>query len=145
MNNIKISAGLGDALGVDWASLVADVRRREQTAPVGGARDRWRPERVLARLGLSVHMAGKDTVQKILEKNAESLPTENKPENTENSETRPIEQNGKHEEKMNTSEPADVDALHPVAAIQVTLLRIILFRNSLEYCYSYQVSVLEIY
>lgn len=102
---------------MDWASLVADVRRREQTAPVGGARDRWRPERVLARLGLSVHMAGKNTVQDVLHKNAESL----KENNTEKSESQILEQNGKHEEEEKPKvEPVPhVDTLHPVAAIQV--------------------------
>lgn len=119
---------MGDALGVDWASLVADVHRREQTAPVGGARDRWRPERVLARLGLSVQMAGKDTVQKILSKNAESLPAEKKAEITEAPESDTIEQNGKHEEKMETPETPDVESLHPVAAIQVIYL--ILLKSS---------------
>ncbi|XP_037976761.2 zinc finger CCCH domain-containing protein 13 isoform X1 [Plutella xylostella] len=87
----RTRAGLGDALGVDWASLVADVRRREQPAPSGGARDRWRPERVLARLGVSVHMAGEDTVKAILDK------------------AEPSEDEAK----------IDVDGLHPVAAIQV--------------------------
>lgn len=76
---------------MDWASLVADVRRREQPAPSGGARDRWRPERVLARLGVSVHMAGEDTVKAILDK------------------AEPSEDEAK----------IDVDGLHPVAAIQV--------------------------
>lgn len=100
---------------------MADVRRREQTAPVGGARDRWRPERVLARLGLSVHMAGKNTVQDVLHKNAESLKEDN---STEKSDSQPVEQNGKHEEEEKPKvEPTSlVDTLHPVAAIQVVSL-----------------------
>ncbi|XP_049879549.1 zinc finger CCCH domain-containing protein 13-like [Pectinophora gossypiella] len=123
----RTRAGLGDALGVDWASLVADVRRREQTAPVGGARDRWRPERVLARLGLSVNMAGKNTVQDILQKNAESqepIP-DNKADNqdSENPEIK-TEQNGNLEEEEVKIEPKptpDVNSLHPVAVIQVAI------------------------
>lgn len=117
------SAGLGDALGVDWASLVADVRRREQTGvSSGGARDRWRPERVLARLGLSINMAGKDVVQDVLQKNAESLESEKKKqmqslENSDQKDT--IEQNGIHENETKTEPVPDVSTLHPVAAIQV--------------------------
>lgn len=109
---------------MDWASLVADVHRREQTASVGGARDRWRPERVLARLGLSVHMAGKNTVQDVLHKNAESLKED---KCTEKSESQTVEQNGKHEaeEKPKVEPASHVDTLHPVAAIQVILLYIL--------------------
>ncbi|XP_063376543.1 zinc finger CCCH domain-containing protein 13-like [Cydia fagiglandana] len=120
----RTRAGLGDALGVDWASLVADVHRREQTAPTGGARDRWKPERVLARLGLSVHMAGKDTVQDILHKNAESLLTQKTAKNESSSEHPPEnapDQNGKHEEDDKPVLPPDVESLHPVAAIQVAV------------------------
>ncbi|GBP31170.1 Zinc finger CCCH domain-containing protein 13 [Eumeta japonica] len=113
--------GLGDALGVDWASLVAEVRRREQPAPTTGARERWRPERLLARLGLSVEMAGKEVVQNILEKDYktrlhEKENSEGSKHNTE--ENQSIDQNGKSEEKLMEPVP-DVDSLHPVAAIQV--------------------------
>ncbi|XP_045785216.1 zinc finger CCCH domain-containing protein 13-like [Maniola jurtina] len=112
----RTRAGLGDALGVDWASLVADVHRREQTAPAGGARDRWRPERVLSRIGLSIEMAGKDTVQSILQQNAKSLQTEKKSGNGD----KPGLVNGKHDDDKQKSDiPTDVNDLHPVAAIQV--------------------------
>ncbi|KAM3964594.1 LOW QUALITY PROTEIN: uncharacterized protein ACR2FA_000981 [Aphomia sociella] len=122
----RTRAGLGDALGVDWASLVADVRRREQTTPSGGARDRWKPERVLARLGLSLHMAGKDTVQQILFKNADTNQSEKKQleSNSVNAtENNQVEQNGKHEmdEDSKSNSPLDVNSLHPVAAIQVAI------------------------
>ncbi|XP_037301570.1 zinc finger CCCH domain-containing protein 13-like [Manduca sexta] len=123
----RTRAGLGDALGVDWASLVADVRRREQTTSSGGARDRWRPERVLARLGLSIHMAGKDIVESIMHKNAESLYEETKSQekNSDDAEqNNTADQNGSHEDetikaKINVSQ--DVDILHPVASIQVAM------------------------
>lgn len=122
----KTRAGLGDALGVDWASLVADVRRREQTTPSGGARDRWRPERVLARLGLSLQMAGKDTVQDILYKNADTIQSKNKvpdSSSTEISEKSQAEQNGKceTEDEQKLEPPSDVNSIHPVAAIQVAI------------------------
>ncbi|XP_047514354.1 uncharacterized protein DDB_G0284459-like [Pieris napi] len=99
----RTRTGLGDALGVDWASLVADVNRREQKPPTGGARDRWRPERVLARLGLSINMAGKEKVQDILQKNRESM------------ESKDGLTNGKHEACT------DVESLHPVGAVQVSM------------------------
>ncbi|CAH0700417.1 unnamed protein product [Spodoptera exigua] len=120
----RTRAGLGDALGVDWASLVADVRRREQTGvSSGGARDRWRPERVLARLGLSLNMAGKDVVQDVLHKNAESLESEKKKQiqSLENDQKDTVEQNGIHENEDKTEPVPDVSTLHPVAAIQVAV------------------------
>lgn len=50
--------GLGDALGVDWASLVAESRPRVKNATEGSAKKRWEPHRVLARIGISIEMAG---------------------------------------------------------------------------------------
>lgn len=121
---VLLLAGLGDALGVDWASLVADVRRREQPAPTGGARDRWRPERVLARIGLSLEMAGADTVRDILEKNAKINEAESKAKEkaAESNEVAGHNGNGKHHEDEKPFESAplvDMDSLHPVAEIQV--------------------------
>ncbi|XP_041970188.1 zinc finger CCCH domain-containing protein 13-like [Aricia agestis] len=112
----RTRAGLGDALGVDWASLVADVRRREQVPPSSGARDRWRPERVLTRLGLSLEMASKETVEEILKKNAESIASE-KASKANDEDKSPI-QNGT-EETEKTVAPVDIESLHPVATIQV--------------------------
>ncbi|XP_013182926.2 zinc finger CCCH domain-containing protein 13 [Amyelois transitella] len=118
----RTRAGLGDALGVDWASLVADVHRREHTVPTGGARDRWKPERVLSRLGLSLDMAGKDVVEKILHKNADTLAEAKSGETNskENAEGKPIE-NGEQKEEKKAEPPPDVNSLHPVAAIQVAI------------------------
>ncbi|KPJ12285.1 Zinc finger CCCH domain-containing protein 13 [Papilio machaon] len=116
----RTRAGLGDALGVDWASLVADARRREQVPSTGGARDRWRPERVLARIGLSIHMAGKDIVQNILDKNAESLQAEKDQQESNNVDNAVVE-NGQCEDSLEKDIPRDVNSLHPVAAIQVSI------------------------
>ncbi|XP_068621669.1 fl(2)d-associated complex component-like isoform X2 [Battus philenor] len=112
--------GLGDALGVDWASLVADARRREQVPSTGGARDRWRPERVLARLGLSLHMAGESTVQNILEKNAENLQAQNAENPPNNDGEKVLVQNGQCENTVKQI-PVNVNTLHPIASIQVAI------------------------
>lgn len=105
---------------------MADVRRREQTSvSSGGARDRWRPERVLARLGLSLHMAGSEIVQDVLQKNAESLQSDKKKQATllDNSDQKDkVEQNGTHENETNVESVPDVSTLHPVAAIQVIFI-----------------------
>lgn len=115
-------AGLGDALGVDWASLVADVHRREQITPSGGARDRWRPEKVLTRVGLSIQMAGKELVQNILDKNAETDKELNKELNDSPGKSG-TELNGTHKKEEEQQQLApNVDSLHPVAAIQVSCL-----------------------
>lgn len=98
---------------------MADVHRREQTAPAGGVRDRWKPECVLSRLGLSIDMAGKDTVQNIIQQNAKSIQSDKK---TSDNDDKSNLINGQHEDKE-LEKPdiscTDVDKLHPVAAIQV--------------------------
>lgn len=65
-------------------------------------------------------MAGKDTVQDILHKNAETLQLEeqNKVQKMENFEENNAEQNGTYgNEKAAVN--TDVNSLHPVAAMQV--------------------------
>lgn len=61
-------------------------------------------------------MAGKEIVQDVLQKNAESLQTDKKKisDNSDNKEI--VEQNGTHEKEESVP---DVSTLHPVAAIQV--------------------------
>lgn len=106
---------------MDWASLVADVRRRELTTSSGGARDRWRPERVLTGLGLSVNMAGKEMVQDILHKNSEFIQAEKRNVEQKNEDQKNVvEQNGNIENVRDKTEASlQVDSLHPVASIQV--------------------------
>lgn len=98
---------------------MADVHRREQITPSGGARDRWRPEKVLTRIGLSIQMAGKELVQEILDKNA-IIDKKDSQQNL-SSEKDGTLQNGTHnkEEEQQKSAP-DVNSLHPVAAIQAS-------------------------
>lgn len=73
-------------------------------------------------------MAGKEIVQDVIEKNAESLHTEKKKaqalENTDQKDM--VEQNGTHE-KENPENVPDISTLHPVAAIQVPYTIILIF------------------
>lgn len=64
--------GLGDALGVDWASLVAETRTRPVEAQPGAARRRWQPESILARIGVSQQYAGDDMFNQIQQKLTET-------------------------------------------------------------------------
>lgn len=61
--------GLGDALGVDWASLVAESRPRVKAEQSGSAKRRWESRNVLINLGISVDLAGKELVREILQSN----------------------------------------------------------------------------
>lgn len=67
-------------MGVDWASLVAETRPRERSdteAIPGGARKRWEPHRLLARIGVSLQYAGAEIYnqiqQQISEKSGKKL------------------------------------------------------------------------
>lgn len=48
--------GIGDALGVDWASLIAESKPR--TKPVSSTKLRWESHNVLVNIGISVKYAG---------------------------------------------------------------------------------------
>lgn len=53
--------GLGDALGVDWASLVEESRaiaREKSNVRNTSAKQRWKPHRILLDVGISLKMAG---------------------------------------------------------------------------------------
>lgn len=58
--------GLGDALGVDWASLVTESRPRVKSEKTGSAKGRWEYHKVLTRIGISLEMAGEELVKEIL-------------------------------------------------------------------------------
>lgn len=61
--------GLGDALGVDWASLVEESKAKanEQRSNVfASAKQRWQPHRILLDVGVSFRMAGKDFASTVL-------------------------------------------------------------------------------
>lgn len=68
--DVKTSCkGLGDALGVDWESLVKESQPRRSVATShDNAQDRWQCKAVFRRIGISVKAAGQDFVEQILKK-----------------------------------------------------------------------------
>lgn len=109
---IKVK-GLGDALGVDWASLVAESRPRVKQEKSGSAKKRWESLKVLSRVGLSLEMAGEKLIKEILKESHDKEKEENKSES---------EEEVKKEEVVIT---------HPVAAIQVAIREKEMVRNNL--------------
>lgn len=68
--------GLGDALGVDWASLVEEskeIARQKSKAVEASARQRWQPHRILLETGVSFKMAGESFARKTLTEAHEKL------------------------------------------------------------------------
>lgn len=61
--------GLGDALGVDWASLVEEskaIMREKLTKVETSAKQRWHPDQILLDVGISYKMAGATFAQQTL-------------------------------------------------------------------------------
>ncbi|KAE8741630.1 hypothetical protein FOCC_FOCC012832 [Frankliniella occidentalis] len=58
--------GISDALGVDWASLVAETRPRAKIDKAGSTRQRWEGVRLLTYIGVSVEYAGPKLVKYLL-------------------------------------------------------------------------------
>lgn len=134
--------GIGDALGVDWSSLVAESRPRIK--PISSAKIRWDSNNVLINLGISVEMAGKKLVKDIIREHQEGKKTSIKSEDdsiesenvniktetvtikTENDDVQiksePVEDVVKRVEDVVTDNKEDIDDLNdidPIAAIQV--------------------------
>ena len=105
--------GIGDALGVDWASLVAESRPRIK--PMTSAKRRWESHNVLVNLGISVELAGEDLVKDVLKEHAEAKLKEQNEEKGKN-ETEEATVNGIKEEN---DEKITVNISHPIGAIQV--------------------------
>lgn len=62
--------GLGDALGVDWASLVEEskeIAREKSKSVESSARQRWQPHRILLDTGISFKMAGETFAKRTLQ------------------------------------------------------------------------------
>ncbi|CAB0027873.1 unnamed protein product [Trichogramma brassicae] len=68
--DVKTSCkGLGDALGVDWESLVKESQpRRSTNTSLESVHNRWQCKAVFQRIGISVKAAGTDYVEKLLKK-----------------------------------------------------------------------------
>ncbi|KAK9882545.1 hypothetical protein WA026_021892 [Henosepilachna vigintioctopunctata] len=127
--------GIGDALGVDWASLVAESRPRIK--PVSSAKKRWESHNVLFHLGISVELAGEDYVKEIFKEHNEaelrektaSKEVEVKLEDVEEREDLDNEKNRhvqlitmKIKEEIKSEPKDDVVISDPLAEIQVASL-----------------------
>ncbi|KAF6200590.1 hypothetical protein GE061_005033 [Apolygus lucorum] len=70
---------VGDALGVDWASLMAECRPQKKKSEENGetgvssVRARWEPSGILARLGVSSSLASAEYIKKLKEKYPQAL------------------------------------------------------------------------
>lgn len=66
--------GLGDALGVDWTSLVTESRARDQANrnESTSVRQKWKHHEVLLNLGISVKMAGEEFTRELLKRAREA-------------------------------------------------------------------------
>lgn len=61
--------GLGDALGVDWASLAKETQRPIKHEPeefMDSTNSRWTPHRILWDIGVSAKLAGEDFARQVL-------------------------------------------------------------------------------
>uniref|UniRef100_A0A1B0FK88 Uncharacterized protein n=1 Tax=Glossina morsitans morsitans TaxID=37546 RepID=A0A1B0FK88_GLOMM len=67
--------GVGDALGVDWASLVAVTKRIPKDSHTT-AKQRWQPHRILLDIGVSMRMAGEDYAKRLLKEAKQKLDEE---------------------------------------------------------------------
>lgn len=66
--DVKTSCkGLGDALGVDWESLVKESLPRRPTNHEN-PQDRWHFKSIIQRIGISVRAAGREFVDDLLKK-----------------------------------------------------------------------------
>ncbi|XP_021936826.1 zinc finger CCCH domain-containing protein 13-like isoform X3 [Zootermopsis nevadensis] len=111
----EAKTGIGDALGVDWASLVAESRPRTRPdSTPGSARRRWESRRVLARLGVSARYGGWDLVEDLKAK-YNGVKQETEKDGKENAAPEP--ETG----TVAKEEVSSLSFLHPVASIHVAL------------------------
>lgn len=124
--------GIGDALGVDWASLVAESRPRVKQEKCGSAKKRWESHRVLARVGLSLEMAGEKLIKEILKESLEKEIEEMKADEVKSEEVKTeVKEEVKEEIKQEKEVVDDVSISHPVATIQVAIREKEVIRNNL--------------
>uniref|UniRef100_W8BQ70 Zinc finger CCCH domain-containing protein 13 n=1 Tax=Ceratitis capitata TaxID=7213 RepID=W8BQ70_CERCA len=74
--------GVGDALGVDWASLIAESKLQTDNAGPGAneqpttAKQKWQPHRLILDMGISLCMAGENYAKKLLMESKQKLADE---------------------------------------------------------------------
>lgn len=64
-NKIK---SLGDALGVDWSSIVEESKKKvkDDSQSIKSAKERWQAHRILLEIGVSTRMAGEDFAGQVI-------------------------------------------------------------------------------
>ncbi|XP_037935513.1 fl(2)d-associated complex component [Teleopsis dalmanni] len=71
--------GVGDALGVDWASLIAETKQQAgNTTPSANdqhttAKQKWQPHRIILDIGISMRMGGEDYARRLLTESKQKL------------------------------------------------------------------------
>lgn len=132
------SKGLGDALGVDWAGLVAAAEPKE-SKPTGQlkttVKEMWEPKRIFRDVGISVRMAGRELAERLLGQEVTEavglMKIKKEPLDEGEEEEEQLEENVK-EELVKSSADVQVDlAANPIASCQVALRRRMLWRSNL--------------
>lgn len=114
--------GLGDALGVDWASLVEEskaIAREQSISTHTSAKQRWQPHSILLDVGISHKWAGKALALKILNDAQQKLKKEREMEQIQKSfqERKPTDGLFKVKEEKLDADYGDIQE----SAVKVTL------------------------
>lgn len=146
--------GLGDALGVDWAGLVAAVEPRDPGKSAGegqgdlktSVKEMWAPKRIFRDVGISVRMAGMELAKRLLgggdlvEEKVGGMRIKNEPLDEEeegqqlNGDGQPKEEQleVKSADQEDLKEITEVDLVaNPIASCQVSLRRKMQWRSNL--------------
>lgn len=139
---------MGDALGVDWASLVQESRfiQKDSTLETT-AKQRWQPYRIFLDVGVSYEMAGNEFAEEILKNSLEKLKIEElerkkskcvkteeifiKKEIIEDGEDNGEQQEPIPEEDTKLDDLEIYNQMNPVACVQVASRRNFLQRKNL--------------
>lgn len=102
--------GLGDALGVDWASLVEESKamlRERLTKSETSAKQRWHPDRILLDVGISYKMAGSAFAQQTLIAAHANL--KNESENSVKIKTEPLDESNHMDIDIKIEKDTEID------------------------------------
>lgn len=128
--------GLGDALGVDWASLVEESKammREKLSKSETSAKQRWNPDQILLDVGVSYKMAGTAFAQQTLinayeniRRDSKCLKMKTEPNDddfihTSENDTKEVKVNGKYcsEDEAIMKEDCKL-ILHPLPCVQTS-------------------------